>query len=133
MEELLIQFAHGARMLSEAAAVIVVTFGSLEAFLKLLRIGVTPGAPLGVRKAVWRRFGVWLLLGLEFELAADIIASVVSPSWQDIGELGAIAVIRTFLNYFLERDLESAETAKEMSAAGIAAEVPRIEGTVSAR
>jgi len=127
------QFAQGARMFSEAAAVIVVTFGSLEAFLRLLRLGVTPGAPLGVRKAVWRRFGVWLLLGLEFELAADIIASVVSPSWQDIGELGAIAVIRTFLNYFLERDLEGAEAAKEMTAAGLAAEAPRIERTVSVR
>ena len=45
------------------------------------------------------------------DLAADIISSVISPSWQDIGELGAIAVIRTFLNYFLERDLENAETA----------------------
>jgi uncharacterized membrane protein len=55
---------------------------------------------------------MWLLLGLEFELAADIIASVVSPTWQDIGELGAIAVIRTFLNFFLERDLESAEEAE---------------------
>ena len=46
---------------------------------------------------------------MEFELAADIIATVVSPTWDDIGELGAIAVIRTFLNYFLERDLESSE------------------------
>ena len=54
---------------------------------------------------------MWLLLGLEFSLAADIITSVISPTWQDIGELGAIAVIRTFLNYFLEHDLENAETA----------------------
>ena len=64
-----------------------------------------------MRKAIWRRFGVWLLLGLEFALAADIITSVISPTWQDIGELGAIAVIRTFLNYFLEHDLENAEAA----------------------
>jgi uncharacterized membrane protein len=55
---------------------------------------------------------MWLLLGLEFELAADIIRSVISPTWLDIGQLGAIAVIRTFLNYFLEKDLEeSAEPA----------------------
>ena len=113
MEELLVQFAHGARMLSEAAAVIVVTFGSLEAILKLLSIAARPNATHGTRKAVWRRFGMWLLLGLEFALAADIIASVVSPTWQDIGELGAIAVIRTFLNYFLERDLENAERSGE--------------------
>jgi uncharacterized membrane protein len=114
MEELLIQFARGASMLSEAAAVIVVTFGSLESFLRLLWIGVTPNATHGVRKSIWRRFGMWLLLGLEFELAADIIASVVSPTWQDIGELGAIAVIRTFLNYFLERDLENAEKTQDL-------------------
>jgi uncharacterized membrane protein len=113
MEELFIQFAQVAKMLSEAAAVIVVTFGSLEAFLKLVWIGLSPGATHGERKAVWRRFGVWLLLGLEFALAADIIGSVVSPTWQDIGELGAIAVIRTFLNFFLEQDLEHAETSGE--------------------
>ena len=50
---------------------------------------------------------MWLLLGLEFELASDIIASVLSPRHgQDLGKLGAIAVIRTFLNYFLEKDLD---------------------------
>ena len=57
---------------------------------------------------------MWLLLGLEFELAADIIGSVISPTWQDIGELGAVAVIRTFLNYFLEKDLEHAEATGQV-------------------
>jgi uncharacterized membrane protein len=113
MDELFIRVAHIAEMFSNAAAVIVVTFGTVEAFFTLLWIVATPRATHGERKAVWRRFGMWLLLGLEFELAADIVASVVSPTWQDIGELGAIAVIRTFLNYFLERDLESAEKPRE--------------------
>ena len=115
MEELFIQFAHIAERLADLAAVMVVAFGVLEAFLKLLWIAVTPSATHGERKAIWRRFGMWLLLGLEFELAADIIGSVVSPTWLDIGELGAIAVIRTFLNYFLERDLENAESSGERS------------------
>lgn len=113
MEELLSQFAQSAQMFCEAAAVILVTFGALEAFLKLLWIVVTPRATHGARKAIWRRFGMWLLLGLEFELAADIIGSVLSPTWQEMGQLGAIAVIRTFLNYFLEKDLESADGAAE--------------------
>ena len=73
-----------AASLIEAAAVIVVFFGSLEAFLKILWIGATPGATHGERKGIWRRFGMWLLLGLEFE---------------------------TFLNYFLEQDLERATAA----------------------
>jgi uncharacterized membrane protein len=111
MEELLIRMSGGAAMLAETAAVIVVTYGVIEAFLKLAWIAVTPRVTHGERKAVWRRFGLWLLLGLEFELAADIIATVVAPTWDDIGELGAVAVVRTFLNYFLERDLENAEGA----------------------
>src|SRR4029450_2001538 len=94
-------------LLVEAAAVIIVAYGSAEAFAKLLRVIVPPGATHGESKAIWRRVGLWLLLGLEFELAADIIGSVVSPTWQDIGELGGIAVIRTFLNYFPEKDLET--------------------------
>ena len=63
-------------------------------------------------RRIWQRFGVWLLLGLEFELAADIIGTVVSPTWRDIGELAAIAAIRTFLNYFLEKDVERADEAR---------------------
>jgi len=110
MEELFIDAARSAAHLIEAAAVLVVTFGSLEALLKLVVVMARPGASHGMRKAIWRRFGVWLLLGLEFALAADIITSVISPTWQDIGELGAIAVIRTFLKYFLEHDLENAES-----------------------
>ena len=111
MEELLGGFARVTSQLSEAAAVIIIAGASLEAFLRLLWMVATVGATHGERKAIWQRFGMWLLLGLEFELAADIIRSVVSPSWADLGQLGAIAVIRTFLNYFLEKDLETASHA----------------------
>jgi uncharacterized membrane protein len=113
VEELFISAARAAVLFIEAAAVLVVTFGSLEALFKLLVVMARPAASHGMRKSIWRRFGLWLLLGLEFALAADIITSVISPTWQDIGELGAIAVIRTFLNYFLEHDLENAQKAAE--------------------
>lgn len=109
MEQLLIGIARSAALLVEAAAILIVAFGSLEAFVKLVRLAATPAATHGERKAIWRRLGVWLLLGLEFELAADIIGSVISPTWQETGELGAIAAIRTLLNYFLEKDLEHAD------------------------
>ena len=110
MEDVFVNFARVAALLVEAAAVLIVSFGAVEGFGKLLWIVARPGATHGERKAIWRRLGMWLLLGLEFELAADIIGSVISPTWQDIGELGAIAAIRTFLNYFLEKDLETTET-----------------------
>jgi uncharacterized membrane protein len=111
MEELLGAFARISSQLIEAAAVIVVTFASLAAFARLAWTTVTGGVGHGQRKVIWQRFGMWLLLGLEFELAADIIRSVVSPTWKDLGELAAIAVIRTFLNYFLEKDLEAVSRA----------------------
>lgn len=50
-------------------------------------------------------------------MAADIVRSVIAPTWMEIGQLGAIAVIRTFLNYFLEKDLEK---AGERTTAGLA-------------
>ncbi len=112
VEELLNEIAGVAALLIEGAAVLVVTYGAAEAFVQLLKMAFRPSAGHGVRKAVWRRFGTWLLLGLEFELAADIIGSVVSPTWPDIGKLGAIAVIRTFLNFFLEHDLEKADRSE---------------------
>ena len=112
MEELFHSIADKLSLLVEIMAVLVIAFGALEAFAKLSWIVATPGATHGERKAIWRRFGVWLLLGLEFELAADIIDSVISPTWQDVGMLGAIAVIRTFLNYFLEKDLQEAEKSE---------------------
>jgi uncharacterized membrane protein len=49
--------------------------------------------------------GKTLAVALEFLLAADILRTAVAPTWEDIGKLTAIAVLRTLLNYFLEREL----------------------------
>jgi uncharacterized membrane protein len=51
-------------------------------------------------------FGIWLALALEFQLGADILSTTVSPSLEDLTQLSIIAVIRTFLNYFLNKELE---------------------------
>ena len=126
------RFAEFAARGIEGAAVIIVTYGCLEAFIQLVRVMVLRTDTHGERKAIWRRLGVWLLLGLEFALAADIITSVISPTWQDIGELGAIAVIRTFLNYFLERDLENAETSSGRAQPTAASTARTLEPVVDA-
>jgi uncharacterized membrane protein len=117
MEELFQELASYLALGMEAAAVLVIAFGAGEAFVRLLGL-LTGKAPThGQRKEVWRRFGVWLLLGLEFELAADIVRSVITPTWTDIGQLAAIAVIRTFLNYFLEKDIEKFAEAQPVAEA----------------
>jgi uncharacterized membrane protein len=51
-----------------------------------------------------------LALALEFQLGADILATAVSPDWEQIGKLGAIAVIRTGLNYFLTREMDASHS-----------------------
>lgn len=55
----------------------------------------------------------YLALALEFQLGADILSTAIAPSWDQIGKLGAIAVIRTGLNYFLMREMKEANERDE--------------------
>ena len=49
----------------------------------------------------------YLIVALEFQLAADIISTAIAPNWDQIGKLAAIATIRTVLNYFLEQEIDA--------------------------
>jgi uncharacterized membrane protein len=59
--------------------------------------------------AIRLQFGSWLALALEFQLAADIVATTTNATLQSLGELGLLALIRTFLNYFLQKELAEQE------------------------
>lgn len=59
------------------------------------------------------RFGSSLTVSLELLLGADILATAIAPTWDEIGKLAAIATLRTALNYTLERELQSSAAAKE--------------------
>lgn len=54
-------------------------------------------------------FSRFLVLALEFQLAADILGTAMAPGWDQLGRLGAIAAIRTFLNFFLGREIKEEE------------------------
>jgi uncharacterized membrane protein len=108
MEELFQRFAAYSALIVEVLSAAFIAIGAVEALWMLLTIDRD-----GRRKRVFGRFGVWLLLSLEFQLGADIIRTAISPTWMQIGQLGAIALIRTFLNYFLEKDLEKYNLARE--------------------
>lgn len=63
----------------------------------------------------------YLALALEFQLGADILSTAVAPSWEQIRNLGAIAIIRTALNYFLSREMQQERqtaTAEQRTAGG---------------
>jgi len=107
MEELFTTIGGYVALALEGIAAILIAIGAVEAIFRLVLPGkINPARPLENKKRVWVGLGVWLLLGLEFELGADIIRSAISPTWMQLGQLGAIALIRTFLNYFLEKDIE---------------------------
>ncbi len=89
----------------EFGAVIVVAFGSAQAVLALIG-AITTGTADSLRgREIWLKFATWILLALEFALAADIVRTAVAPTWDDIWKLAVIAVVRTMLNYFLARDI----------------------------
>jgi uncharacterized membrane protein len=113
IEELFQRIAMTLALLVEGAGVVIVGFGAAQAFVGSLGSLMADAPAMPRRKRVWTSFAMWLLLGLEFELAADIIRSAVAPTWNDIGQLAAIAVIRTLLNYFLAHDIEEATRGAE--------------------
>ena len=89
---------------SEFIAVVVIVIGAIQAIASAVVDLLRKRAPLAPL-VVFRGFAGWLVLALEFLLAADILRTAISPTWNDIGQLAAIAAIRTFLNYSLAHDL----------------------------
>lgn len=106
MEALFTLLASNIALGCEFAAIVALAVGAAEAVVGLVR-SIPRWGDLRVKKAVWVRFAAWILLGLEFTLAADIVRTALTPTWSQIGQLAAIAAIRTVLNLFLERDVEA--------------------------
>jgi uncharacterized membrane protein len=105
MEALLHVATQHAVVLIDWMALLLIAIGTIEAFVNGLRAMLAQPGVTHASRAVWLRYARWLVAGLTFQLAADILETAIAPTWQDIGRLGAIAAIRTFLNFFLERDL----------------------------
>ena len=91
--------------LVEAAGALIIFFGAVVAAVAFVRAAlVSRSAREFVR--VRLRLGRYLALGLEFQLASDVLSTAVAPTFEEIGKLAAIAAIRTLLNYFLGKEIE---------------------------
>jgi uncharacterized membrane protein len=88
IEAVLFHLATATRVLLESLSVLTVLGGLLATLRRLT-------------------FGSWLALALEFQLGADIVATTTSPSQANLIQLGVVALIRTFLNVFLSREIEA--------------------------
>jgi uncharacterized membrane protein len=102
--------------LIEAAGALVIFVGAVLAFVRFIVFAVrdrrteflTP-----IRLSLAR----YLTLGLEFQLAGDILRTAIAPTFQEIGQLAAIAAIRTALNYFVGREIRQERAEIEAQAA----------------
>lgn len=100
--------------LVEAAAATIIFCGAMIGFARFV------WSTIQTRKAevftpVRLDLGRFLALGLEFQLASDLLRTAVAPSFQEIGKLAAVAAIRTALNFFLSREIR--EERKELDMA----------------
>lgn len=104
----------------EFAAAIIIGFAAVEATLKSLVLFFRRSAPPEAKNEVRLTLGRWLAVALEFELAADILNTAITPTWNEIEKLAAIATLRTALNYFLEREIRQESSPVQRQAEQIA-------------
>jgi uncharacterized membrane protein len=91
------------RLIVETTGACIIGLGIVTAGYQFLRTLIPP--QLENFNRVRLTLARFLALALEFQLGADILSTAIAPSWDQIGKLGAIAVIRTALNYFLMREM----------------------------
>lgn len=104
VEEILGNLVLWLKLVIEAIGALIIGIGMILASLRFARGSFPPTArDFTDARLTLARF---LAIALEFQLGADILSTAVAPSWDAIGKLGAIAVIRTALNYFLSREMQ---------------------------
>ncbi len=87
---------------------VVVVWGIVESIVAFffMKIGRSTKATIPESETIRQRLGAHLLLGLEIFIAADIISSVASPTWERVGILASIVGVRTVLSYFLRMEIK---------------------------
>ena len=117
VEPTIVNLVSWLKLIVELTGAVIIAIGIGLAFTEFVRVLIA-SQPENYNK-IRLLLARYLALALEFQLGADILSTAISPSWDQIGKLGAIAVIRTALNYFLsmemreERKLSETESAIE--------------------
>ena len=124
LEDALASFIFILKFILEAIAALIVFLGLVKTLQHAYKVHKLKGGhrptleyPLEFIE-IRLSFGLWLALALEFQLAADILSTTIAPSFESLGKLALIAVIRTFLNYFLNKEIE-VESQEIQEAKGI--------------
>ncbi|MEH2279642.1 MAG: DUF1622 domain-containing protein [Nostoc sp.] len=111
-EGLLQEFAIFLKVFLEGIAILTVAIALILTLQKIFHLWRRERV---LQETIRLELGVVLALALEFLLAADIVGTAISPSWDAVAKLAAITGIRTFLNFFLQREVrELRETAHSL-------------------
>ncbi len=105
-EDVLVEYVDLLVRLVEAAGAIIIFVGALIAVVRFVLAALRPRRDREFTE-VRLSLGRYLVLGLEFQLASDVLSTAIAPTFEEIGKLACIAAIRTLLNYFLRKELEA--------------------------
>lgn len=104
---------------AESIGALIIGLGVIEGAIRVLAIFLARFRRTGsdsdqqeAKENVRLHLGRWLAVALEFELGADILRTAVAPTWSEIGQLAAIAGVRTALNFFLQREIDKAQARR---------------------
>jgi len=104
MEEIAKQITLNVSHAVEILAAVIIGIAVIKTFFNYFSLLRSSHSKIS-KEEIRVRFGSSVAVSLELLLGADVLATAVAPSWDDIGKLAAIAVLRTALNYFLAREL----------------------------
>jgi len=123
-ESIIVEAVRWLRLTIETTGATIIALGlvlALTAFVRRFSERNDPGNATEGYNGVRLTLARYLALALEFQLGADILSTAIAPTWDQIGKLGAIAVIRTALNFFLGREMrEETERAGMRRRVGVA-------------
>lgn len=105
MKEWLVSISEQSIIVIDGMALLVILVGTAHTLVRSVMVLFSANAPWN---EIWIAYARWLVAGLTFQLAADVIESSIATDWESLVRLATVAVIRTFLNYFLDRDLVEA-------------------------
>ena len=99
------------RLIVETTGAIIVGIGFLIAVVRFVRESLrNEGGDFTAVRLILARY---LALAMEFQLGADILSTAIAPTWDQIGKLAAIAVVRTGLNYFLSIEMKGERATRK--------------------
>jgi uncharacterized membrane protein len=97
----------------DAVALLMIAAGAVKALADIALAVVRRQLADAQLRTIFIGFARWLVAALTFQLGSDIASTAVAPGWEDLGRLAAVAVIRTFLTFFLDRDLDKARDEQQ--------------------